>query len=556
MGNNGGKGDVVGGLPLTPETPLAQKVDGSEAESVPGFPPADDSTTSSLPAATQVPAEASLGADAGELSLSSPAPVTEFPPAEPELAAEVTVAGDTAAEAAAEAATTAAEVAESVLALAEEAADEHLGDEHAAEPSVAATSPFTPLVLTNPPVTSLSQEVVGQEDSTWTTVWSVSNEAAEPEPIVPQVSVKAAREKERRTLEQMMSLKPNDDERTAISKKISWILRHGAKKVGAEIDEEGWVRVKDMLALDIFEGIMEERLLSVVHESNAQKVRYELKHAEDGPAIKALSKELRNEKMKQAREAREARESYRERQDWQERKDDIHASAGHGGNHGHQREERSNLLPRRLERENRFTKRADMEGGEKVRRSNGLTFEQQLDQGYRPVYQGGAVVAMSRDTETIKPGSRDGKGKGTDEKGKGKGKRKGKQSIEKEFQPEEDEDEGKWRSKLLRWRVSPGLPVIVREGLSVQSDMVATLLPGTLVAQVSEDKVLEKGIIRMKIEALEEEGIEGWVTRTAQAAGGPCYFMPERGQRMPAKGRGKGYGAEKGGYAWQGGQRR
>ena len=32
-------------------------------------------------------------------------------------------------------------------------------------------------------------------------------------------------------------LKPGDDERTEISKKISWILRHGAKKVG----ELGWV---------------------------------------------------------------------------------------------------------------------------------------------------------------------------------------------------------------------------------------------------------------------------------------------------------------------------
>lgn len=37
-----------------------------------------------------------------------------------------------------------------------------------------------------------------------------------------------------RTLEQQMSLKPGDDERTEISKKISWILRHGAKKASLE----------------------------------------------------------------------------------------------------------------------------------------------------------------------------------------------------------------------------------------------------------------------------------------------------------------------------------
>ena len=67
-----------------------------------------------------------------------------------------------------------------------------------------------------------------------------------------------------RTLEQQMSLKPGDDERTEISKKISWILRHGAKKaqslcesglqkyseVNVNIDETGWVNVNDLLSSD------------------------------------------------------------------------------------------------------------------------------------------------------------------------------------------------------------------------------------------------------------------------------------------------------------------
>merc|ERR550532_493806 len=92
-----------------------------------------------------------------------------------------------------------------------------------------------------------------------------------------------------------MSLKPGDDERTETSKRISWVLRHGAKRVNVEIDAEGWVRVEDPLACEILQGSGEAKILSVIQESNAQKTRYELKDGpEGGRLIRAISKSRRN----------------------------------------------------------------------------------------------------------------------------------------------------------------------------------------------------------------------------------------------------------------------
>merc|ERR1719261_2228635 len=68
------------------------------------------------------------------------------------------------------------------------------------------------------------------------------------------------RERGGKTLEQQMSLKEGDDERTQISKKVSWILRHGARKVSIEIDSDGWVTFDDLLAHSIMAGVTEEKL--------------------------------------------------------------------------------------------------------------------------------------------------------------------------------------------------------------------------------------------------------------------------------------------------------
>lgn len=93
-----------------------------------------------------------------------------------------------------------------------------------------------------------------------------------------------------RTLELIKSLEADDDERTEISKKISWILRHGAKKKYVKVDDDGWVKVSDLLRTEILEDISEERLMAVIVNSNAQKLRYKLKDTSEGHFIKAYSK--------------------------------------------------------------------------------------------------------------------------------------------------------------------------------------------------------------------------------------------------------------------------
>jgi len=96
-------------------------------------------------------------------------------------------------------------------------------------------------------------------------------------------------------------VRPGDDERTAISKKISWILRHGAKKVNVEMDDEGWVPLAQLRKTDILAGISEERLMAIIVESNVQKSRYELSTDRDQPHIRAIAK---SHKSQVARERR------------------------------------------------------------------------------------------------------------------------------------------------------------------------------------------------------------------------------------------------------------
>lgn len=99
--------------------------------------------------------------------------------------------------------------------------------------------------------------------------------------------------------DQVMSLKPGDDERKAISKKMTWILRHGAKKINVEIDEDGWVPLPQLRSADVLAGISEERLMTVIMESNVQKVRYELKTIRDELYIRAIAKPPRERRKRE-----------------------------------------------------------------------------------------------------------------------------------------------------------------------------------------------------------------------------------------------------------------
>jgi len=90
-----------------------------------------------------------------------------------------------------------------------------------------------------------------------------------------------------RTLASIKSLDPDDDERTTISKKISWILRHGVPKNYIE-NEDGWVKITDLLKAEILEGVPRETIDKVIIDSNSKKLRYQL--SPDNLKIKAYSK--------------------------------------------------------------------------------------------------------------------------------------------------------------------------------------------------------------------------------------------------------------------------
>lgn len=76
--------------------------------------------------------------------------------------------------------------------------------------------------------------------------------------------------------------------REEVSKQLSWILRHGARMMGLSMNSGGWVLVTDLLVCKYFVGLSEERLLEVVDQSNAQKLRYEVCDLPEGRAIRAL----------------------------------------------------------------------------------------------------------------------------------------------------------------------------------------------------------------------------------------------------------------------------
>lgn len=106
--------------------------------------------------------------------------------------------------------------------------------------------------------------------------------------MVAEESKKDGADTSKLSLLETMSVKPTDDERTVISKKLSWILRHGAKRVEIDIDKDGWVKMTDLAKAELMIGIPDETIRSVIAASNKQKMRYEL--TKDGQKIRAIAK--------------------------------------------------------------------------------------------------------------------------------------------------------------------------------------------------------------------------------------------------------------------------
>jgi len=90
----------------------------------------------------------------------------------------------------------------------------------------------------------------------------------------------------------LSALKQDDHERVDLSKKLSFILRreYGARTMGLTHAEGGWVDVKDLLQMELFDGISREKFREIVEESNKQKPRYELKEDAHGERIRACGK--------------------------------------------------------------------------------------------------------------------------------------------------------------------------------------------------------------------------------------------------------------------------
>eukprot|EP00439_Symbiodinium_sp_Y106_P079215 s4554_g17.t3 len=387
-------------------------------------------------------------------------------------------------------------------------------------------------------------------------------------------------------------------QRPSLVRKLRWSAEeHMTFEVNVNIDDNGWVNVTDLLHSDILSTTTEDKLLAMINESNVQKTRYEMEDDPNGgKRIRAISKSRRNAAQREMRE-RERREREKRREE-----DAREREARDRETREKERQDRDQN-PRDPVREPvREHRRRDQPGwwDDHWQSQDGPTYEQQLKDGFLPVYQGSKLVAMAKENETVRPGRRttghgkgfdsnkgfdgkgfdgkgfDGKGfdgKGFDgrvydmHKGDGKGDRKGRGKEDKgkgkfgddgkgfhhpgkgdsykgeAYKPEghrtEDKEEDergealkdRYRgSRQLRWRAVNDKDIIVRVGLGTETDIVGTLMRNSLVAQVGEDKMLKNGIARMFIESIDPiPGIKGWVTRSAEAAGGPVFFKPDRG---------------------------
>ena len=82
-----------------------------------------------------------------------------------------------------------------------------------------------------------------------------------------------------------------DDPITHLSKKIVFVLRHGAKELGVAIDEDGWVSLHELLTLRRFENVTEDFLLDMLGSSYDQRKRFQFKSTKDGTKfIRAVRK--------------------------------------------------------------------------------------------------------------------------------------------------------------------------------------------------------------------------------------------------------------------------
>jgi len=84
-----------------------------------------------------------------------------------------------------------------------------------------------------------------------------------------------------------MRIKKSDDERAILSKKISYVLRYVRDSLDLNADDEGYIKISDLCALQIFEGVSESALVENAQASNTTKMRYAIKGEDGDKWIKA-----------------------------------------------------------------------------------------------------------------------------------------------------------------------------------------------------------------------------------------------------------------------------
>merc|ERR1719498_1157708 len=91
---------------------------------------------------------------------------------------------------------------------------------------------------------------------------------------------------------------PEEEEREAMSKKISWLLRRGAASVGLTLADGGWAKLSELMACSTFNEFADRspaKFMAIIQESNQAKFRYEMKESDEGTLIRAYTKEERQE---------------------------------------------------------------------------------------------------------------------------------------------------------------------------------------------------------------------------------------------------------------------
>jgi len=85
-----------------------------------------------------------------------------------------------------------------------------------------------------------------------------------------------------------MRIKESDDEQATMSKQISFVVRYGIPNIN-KVEHEGvhFYKLKEVLALNIFEGVKEAEFLEIVDRANQEKTRYDIQKINGENCIKA-----------------------------------------------------------------------------------------------------------------------------------------------------------------------------------------------------------------------------------------------------------------------------